>query len=123
MVLGLLLLGTGMDWLGRDIIQAVVYALATRLGARGRDMYVLVLILFIGLFSGWLTLITGEIGASGFPRATRSLIRGVPLATGHAGRRVALPGGEAEDHWERRRRLPSGLAHRSVSQGQHTPPP
>src|SRR3972149_1879636 len=33
------LLGTGMDGSAANLIQAVVYALSTRLGGRGRDLY------------------------------------------------------------------------------------
>ena len=98
------LVGTGMDASAANVIQALVYALSTRLGAQGRDLYVLVLILFVGLFSGWLTIITGGIGAAFLGHAITRFA--VFLATGHAGR-VAPPGGEAEDV-EQRRRLPAG---------------
>jgi membrane protease YdiL (CAAX protease family) len=98
------LLGTGMDGSAANLIQAVVYALATRLGARGRDLYVLVLILFIGLFSGWLTLLTGGIAAAFLGHAITRFA--VFLTTGHQGR-IAPPGGEVED-LERRRRTPAG---------------
>ena len=98
------LLGTGMDGSAANVIQAVIYAVSTRLGAPGRDRYMLVLVLFIGLFSGWLTIITGGIGAAFLGHAITRFA--VFLATGHAGR-VAPPGGEAED-LERRRQLPAG---------------
>jgi hypothetical protein len=98
------LIGTGMDGSAANLIQALIYALATRLGAPGRDLYMLVLILIVGLFSGWLTIITGGIGAAFLGHAITRFA--VFLATGHAGR-VAPRGSEAED-LERRRRLPSG---------------
>ena len=66
----------------------------------------LVLVLFIGLFGGWLTIITGGIGAAFLGHAVTRFA--VFLATGHAGR-VAPPGAEPEDI-ERRRRRPAGLA-------------
>ena len=98
------LIGTGMDASAANLIQALVYALSTRLGAPGRDLYMLVLILIVGLFSGWLTIITGGIGAAFVGHAITRLA--VFLATGHAGR-VAPRGLESEDV-ERRRRLPAG---------------
>jgi len=98
------LVGTGMDSSAANLIQALVYALATRLGARGRDPYMLVLILVIGLFSGWLTMLTGGIGAAFLGHAITRFA--VFLATGHAGR-VAPVGAEEEDI-ARRRDLPAG---------------
>ncbi len=82
----------------------MTYALATRLGGPGRDRYMLVLVLFIGFFGGWLTIITGGIGAAFLGHAVTRFA--VFLATGHAGR-VAPPGAEPEDI-ERRRRRPPG---------------
>ena len=98
------LLGSGMDGSFANLIQALVYALATRLGAPGRDLYMLVLILIVGLFSGWLTIITGGIGAAFLGHAVTRFA--VFLATGHSGR-VVPRGAEPED-MERRRRLPAG---------------
>ena len=40
---------------GEFAIQALLYTLTTRLGAPGRDRYMLVLTLVIGLIGGWLT--------------------------------------------------------------------
>ena len=59
-----LLLGTGMDPSFANAIQAILYALTTRMGAPGRDLYMLILILVIGFMSGWLTIVTGGIGAA-----------------------------------------------------------
>jgi len=98
------LLGTGMDGSLANITQAIVYVLTTRLGARGRDPYMLVLVLIVGLFSGWLTIITGGIGAAFVGHAVTRFA--VFLATGHAGRVVPL-GSDQEDIAQRRRR-PAG---------------
>lgn len=84
--------------------QAVMYVLATRLGAPGRDRYMFVLALAIGLIGGWATLLTGGIGASFFGHAITRVA--VFLTTGHAGQPPAR-GTEVEDV-ERRRRTPEG---------------
>jgi membrane protease YdiL (CAAX protease family) len=63
--------------------QAVVYALATRLGGAGRPRSLLVVWLVAGFLSGWLTYLTGGIGAALLAHAlTRFAIF---VATGHAG--------------------------------------
>jgi hypothetical protein len=84
--------------------SAVAYALATRLGAPGRDKYMLVLSLLIGLVGGWTTLLTGGIGAAFLGHAITRVA--VFLTTGHAGQPPA-PGTEVEDV-EKRRRTPEG---------------
>jgi membrane protease YdiL (CAAX protease family) len=84
--------------------QAVVYVLATRLGAPGRDRYMFALALVVGLISGWATLLTGGIGASFLGHAITRVA--VFLTTGHAGQPPAR-GTEVEDV-ERRRRTPEG---------------
>lgn len=102
-VLGYLLLvtdNTNLAILG----QAVIYALATRLGAPGRDKYMLVLALLIGLIGGWATLVTGGIGAAFLGHAITRVA--VFLTTGHAGQPPAR-GTEPEDV-EKRRRTPDG---------------
>jgi hypothetical protein len=96
-------------WAGADanlaiLGQAVVYALATRLGAPGRDRYMLVLAMLIGLVGGWATLLTGGIGASFLGHAITRVA--VFLTTGHAGQPPAR-GTEVEDV-EKRRRMPDG---------------
>jgi membrane protease YdiL (CAAX protease family) len=98
------LIGFGVDPSLANIGQAVLYALSTRLGAPGRDPYMLVLVLILGLFSGWLTIITGGIGAAFLGHAVTRFA--VFLTTGHAGR-VAPRGRDAED-LERRRQQPAG---------------
>ena len=84
--------------------SALVYALATRLGAPGRDKYMLVLALLIGLVGAWATLLTGAIGAAFLGHAITRVA--VFLTTGHAGQPPAK-GTEVEDV-EKRRRTPEG---------------
>jgi membrane protease YdiL (CAAX protease family) len=84
--------------------QAVVYLLATRLGAPGRDRYMFLLAAVIGLVGGWATIATGGIGAAFLAHASTRVA--VFLTTGHAGQAPAR-GAEAED-MERRRRTPEG---------------
>lgn len=84
--------------------SAFVYALATRLGAPGRDKYMLVLALLIGLVGAWATLLTGGIGAAFLGHAITRVA--VFLTTGHAGQPPAR-GTEIED-MEKRRRTPEG---------------
>ena len=91
--------------------QAIVYALATRLGAPGRDTYMLVLAIAVGLVCGWATMLTGGIGAAFLGHAITRVA--VFLTTGHAGQPPA-PGTEVEDI-EKRRRMPDGWS--SVDQG------
>jgi membrane protease YdiL (CAAX protease family) len=96
-------------WAGADanlaiLGQTVVYALSTRLGAPGRDRYMLVLALLIGLVGGWATLETGGIGAAFLGHAITRVA--VFLTTGHAGQPPAR-GTEVEDV-EKRRRTPDG---------------
>ena len=81
-LLGLLLVS---NWppLYAVAFQAVVYALATRLGGVGRPHSLLILYLVGGLLTGWLTYLTGGIGAALLAHAlTRFAIF---VATGHAG--------------------------------------
>ena len=96
-------------WAGADtnlaiLGQAIMYVLATRLGAPGRDRYMFVLSMLIGLIGGWATLLTGGIGASFLGHAITRVA--VFLTTGHAGQPPAR-GTEVEDV-ERRRRTPDG---------------
>lgn len=98
------LLVAGVDPLSANLVQTIVYALATRLGAPGRSRYMLLLALWIGVVGGWLTLVTGGIGAAVIAHVITRV--GLFIATGHAGR-VALPGQEIEDG-ARVRRPPEG---------------
>jgi membrane protease YdiL (CAAX protease family) len=91
--------------------STVVYVLATRLGAPGRDRYMLLLAVLIGLVGGWATLETGGIGAAFLGHAITRVA--VFLTTGHPGQPPAR-GTEVEDI-EKRRRTPEGW--RSVDRG------
>jgi membrane protease YdiL (CAAX protease family) len=96
-------------WLGAPVTlaivgQAVAYTLATRTGAPGRDRYIFVLTLAIGLVAGWATDLTGGIGAAFLGHAITRVA--VFLATGHAGQ-LAPRGTEPEDV-ARRLRTPEG---------------
>jgi hypothetical protein len=97
-------LGAGIEQGTANLLQALLYALSTRLGAPGRDRYMLVLALVIGLAGGWLTSATGGIAAAFLGHAVTRF--SVFLCTGHAGQ-VAPRGAEREDI-ERRRRPPDG---------------
>jgi membrane protease YdiL (CAAX protease family) len=84
--------------------QAFLYVLATRLGAPGRDRYVFLLALVIGLVGGWATLETGGIGASFLGHAATRVA--MFLTTGHAGQ--PTPRTVQLEELERRRRTPDG---------------
>ena len=81
-VLGFLLL-VGFDPVTAIVIQALVYALATRLGAPGRDRYMFVLALVMGSSAGWLTSRPVAIGAAFLGHAITRFAMFV--CTGHAG--------------------------------------
>ena len=91
--------------------QAVVYVLATRLGAPGRNRSMFLLAIAIGLIGGWATVLTGGIGASFLGHAITRVA--VFLTTGHVGQPPAR-GTEIEEV-ERRRRTPEGW--RAVDRG------
>jgi membrane protease YdiL (CAAX protease family) len=99
-----LLIAAGVNVTAANVAQALVYVISTRLGARGRDRYLLVLTLLIALAGGWLTYATGGIAAAFLGHAITRLAMFV--CTGHAGQ-VAARGRETED-LERRRRTPDG---------------
>jgi membrane protease YdiL (CAAX protease family) len=86
------------------VTQAIVYTLATRLGAPGRNRTMFLLALLIGLVAGWATLLTGGIAASILGHGVTRVA--VFLTTGHAGQPAAR-GTEVEE-LERRRRAPEG---------------
>jgi hypothetical protein len=81
------------------VLQAIVYALATRTGAPGRVPYMLALSLAYGLIGGWLVIVTGGIGAAFMGHTITRFA--VFLATGHSGQ-VAPSGTEVEEVWKRR---------------------
>jgi hypothetical protein len=86
------------------VIQALIYTLATRLGAPGRDRYRFLLSLGIGLVAGWATVVTGGIGAAFLGHAVTRF--SVFLTTGHHGQ--IAPRGKEVEEVERRRRPPEG---------------
>jgi hypothetical protein len=104
-VLGFLIL-IGFEPLPAIVIQAIGYALATRLGAPGRNPYMLVLSLGIGLVSGYVTLKTDGIGAAFLGHAITRFATFV--ATGHAGQ--PAPVGREDEEIAKRRRTPEGWA-------------
>ena len=58
------LLGSGMGDVPAIVIQGLVYALATRLGAPGRPAYLFLVFLVVGLVAGWSATVTWGIGAA-----------------------------------------------------------
>jgi len=96
-------------WLGAPVDlaivgQAVAYTLATRTGAPGRDRYLFLLTLAIGLIGGVVTNLTGGIGAAFLGHAITRVA--VFLATGHEGQ--LAPRGKEPEEVERRSRAPEG---------------
>ena len=98
------LLSTGMNPSVANVIQTLLYALTTRLGAPKRDRYLLVLALSMGLIGGWLTAVTGGIAAAFLGAAVTRFA--VFLCTGHTGQ--TLPRGREVEEIEKRRRPPDG---------------
>lgn len=98
------LISTSLDANLANLIQAMVYALATRLGAPGRPWYMLVTVLVIGLASGWLTGVTGGIGAAFLGHAITRIA--IFLTTGHAG--IPKARGTEDEEVARRHRTPDG---------------
>lgn len=102
-ILGILLM-TGMNPSAANAIQALLYALATRLGAPGRNRYMLAMALVIGLASGWVSGVTGGVAAAFLGHAVTRFA--VFLCTGHAGQ--FLPRGREVEEIEKRHRPPDG---------------
>ncbi|HYH93631.1 MAG TPA: CPBP family glutamic-type intramembrane protease [Candidatus Saccharimonadales bacterium] len=98
------LLSTGLEPTVANLIQTLLYALTTRLGAPGRDRYLLVLTLGMGLIGGWLTAATGGIAAAFLGAAVTRFA--VFLCTGHTGQ--TMPRGREVEEIEKRRRPPDG---------------
>ena len=98
------LLAFGIDPNLAIVAQTLVYALATRTGAPGRDLYRFGLAIGIGLVGGWATLATGGIAAAFFGHAVTRVA--VFLTTGHSG--AFAPRGREPEDVERRRRVPEG---------------
>lgn len=99
-----LLISGGIDPTLANLAQTLVYALTTRLGAPGRDRYLLGLTLGIGFVGGWLTALTGGIAASFLGHAVTRFA--VFLCTGHIGQ--TMPRGREVEEIELRRRPPDG---------------
>ena len=81
-----------------NFAQAIIYTLTTRLGAPGRDRYLLVLTLGMGLLGGWLTVATGGIAAAFIGHTITRFA--VFLCTGHAGQ--TKPRGREVEEIEKR---------------------
>ena len=114
-ILSLLLL-TPMNPSAANAIQALLYALATRLGAPGRNRYMLVMALMVGLAGGWVTAVTGGIAAAFLGHAVTRFA--VFLCTGHAGQ--FLPRGREVEEIEKKRRPPDGW--RVIGSRESSPP-
>jgi CAAX amino terminal protease family. len=97
------------------VTQAIVYTLATRLGAPGRDRYMFLLSLVIGVVGGFATFWTGGIGAAFLGHAITRVA--IFLSTGHAGQ--LAPRGTEPEEIDRRRRTPEGW--RVVDRGTRDP--
>ena len=99
-----LLLSIGMEATLANIIQTLLYVLTTRLGAPGRDRYLLVMAFGTGFIGGWLTAATGGIAAAFLGHAITRFA--VFLCTGHTGQ--TKPRGREVEEIEKRRRPPDG---------------
>jgi hypothetical protein len=99
-LLGMLLVLTWPNELA-IAFQAILYALATRLGAPGRSRFMLLLSLGVAITAGYLTLATAGIGAAILGHAITRVA--IFVCTGHAGT-VRAPGEEPEE--EAAERLP-----------------
>jgi hypothetical protein len=99
-----LLLVAGVNPTMANFTQAIIYTLTTRLGAPGRDRYLLVLTMGMGLIGGWLTVVTGGIAAAFLGHAITRFA--VFLCTGHTGQ--TKPRGREVEEIEKRRRPPEG---------------
>lgn len=86
------------------LTQAIVYVLATRLGAPGRNRAMFGLAIAIGLVAGWATLQTGGIAAAFIGHAVTRVA--VFLTTGHAGQ--PAPRGTEVEEVAAQRRTPEG---------------
>jgi hypothetical protein len=102
-IFGVILM-SGLDPNAANVIQALLYALATRLGAPGRNRYMLVMALLVGLAGGWVTAVTGGIAAAFLGHAVTRFA--VFLSTGHAGQ--FAPRGREVEEIEEKRRPPKG---------------
>lgn len=88
------LVGIGLSGDVAILVATLVYVLATRMAAPGRDPYTVLLALGLGLACGWATLATGGLGAAIIGHVVTSFA--VFVFTGHAGQ-VPQAGQEPED--------------------------
>ena len=102
-VLGFLILAGLNPWLA-ILIETLIYGLATRLGAPGRDRSLFVLALVLGVVTGWATIETGGIGAAFIGHSISRFA--IFLTTGHSGQPLAK--GREVEEIEKRRRPPEG---------------
>ncbi|MFI5262789.1 MAG: type II CAAX prenyl endopeptidase Rce1 family protein [Candidatus Limnocylindrales bacterium] len=89
-----LLLVAGVPALAAVVVQALVYGLATRLGAPGRSHAMLLMSLALGVAAGATVVVTGGIGAAVVGHAIARFA--IFVCTGHAGQ-VRPPGEEPEE--------------------------
>ncbi len=94
----------GTDPVLAVIAQAMLYALATRVGARGRSTWMLFVMLAMGFAGGFLTVVTGGIGAAFLGQAITRVA--IYFTTGHAG--LLTPRGMEPEEVEEQRRTPDG---------------
>ncbi len=99
------LITIGTDPTLANVAQALLYTLATRVAAPGRPKTMILVSLAIGLVGGWLTGVTGGIGAAFLGHAITRLA--FFLTTGHPGGLPKPKGTEAEEI-ERRGTPPKG---------------
>jgi hypothetical protein len=99
-----LLLVAGVNPTLANLIQAIIYALTTRLGAPGRDRNLLFVTLGMGLIGGWLTVVTGGIAAAFLGHSITRF--SFFLCTGHTGQ--TKPRAREPEEIEKRRRPPEG---------------
>jgi hypothetical protein len=98
------LVAIGTPATGAILLTTLAYALATRMASPGRDPYMVLLSLGMGLAFGWATLATGGLGAAIIGHVATSFA--VFVCTGHAGQ-VPQAGQEPEDV-AARSQLPEG---------------
>lgn len=102
-ILGLLLI-IGVPSTAAVVLQALLYVLATRVGASRNSLYAVLFTLVLGTVAGWVTVLTGGIGAAVIGDATTRLA--MFAMTGHAA--ILAPRGREVEEIERVRQPPPG---------------